>query len=238
MTTAATFNTPARIIANAMENAALLAEGETPTSEQYAKYLLRLNDLINYLVTFGLKLWTQVDTAIPLTAGKATYTIGPTGDVVQPKPLRVLQGYYLDSSAIQRPIFPISREEYMRLATTTQQGAITQFFVDKQQNQLAVSFWLVPDAQAATGSVHLLLQNQITNPISLSESLNFTNESFLALQWLLADQISTGQPAGVVQKCAAMAQMYKAQMEEWDVEDASTTFQIDVRGSYASGGFR
>lgn len=238
MTAPATFNSPARIIENAMENAVLLAEGDTPNSEQYAKYLVRLTDLINFWATQGLKLWTLTDLSVPLTAGQAKYTIGPSGNVVMPKPMREIQAYYLNSDSIRRPLYIISWDEYLRLSQVTQTGAINSVFVDKQQTQINVSCWLVPDADAATGTLHLLTQQQLTNPVTLTEALNFTSESFIALHWMLAAEICNSQPQAVIDRCTAMAATYRQALEAWDVEDAATQFQPDHRTAYGTNNFR
>lgn len=222
-----------------MEDAGLLQEGDEPSSEHYAKYLVRLYDLINFWQTqYGLKLWLQSDQSITLVAGTATYTLMPSGDVDITRPLRAPQGYYLDTSNNRRPIYPISREEYTRLSNTTTQGAISQYFVDKQIDRLSVSFWNVPNTSEATGTAHLIIQRQVTNPISLTETMEFPLEWMLALRWGLADDICTGQPQAIMDRCAARALTYRTALEDWDVEDASTYLQPDGMSGNRTGAFR
>lgn len=239
----ATFNTPLRVITYAMRNAGKLDQESEPNSSQYAENLNRLNDLINYEQTQGLKLWLDQDISIAapiLTAGTALYTLGPGGTVVLAgKPLRVLQGYYEDSSNNRRPIEPpLAREEYYRLSNVTTQGAITSYYVDKQQNTLNVYLWNTPDAEAATGTVHLIVQTQITQMISLTDALSFPQEWFLYLQWALAEQIATNQPTSIINRCEQMAARYRTALEAWDVEDASTRFVPDSRSMQYRGSFR
>jgi len=240
MTTPATFNTPDRIIRMAMVDAGYLQDGDDPTPEQYANYLNRLNDLINFWQTQGLKLWLQYDLSIPLTSGQGTYTIGPGGSVDMVKPLRVIDnGYYLDTQGIKRPLLMISRDEYTRLSSVTEQGALNSYFVDKQALQLVVHFWLVPDTTAAAnGTAHVTIQKQVTNVTTLTESMNFPQEWFLALRWGLADDICTGQPLAIMQRCASKAEFYRLALEAWDVEDASTRFHPDSRSMHHGGAFR
>jgi hypothetical protein len=211
-----------------MKDAGLLAEGDDPTPEQFAEHLGRLQDMVNVWQTKGIKLWLQLDQAITLTAGLATYTFGPAGTTVMTKPTRIIDdGYYLDANSNRRPIRLISRNEYNLLSNPTTQGPINSYWVDKQQTQLSVKFWLIPDTQAALGTAHLILQQQVTNPINLVETLNFPLEWFMALRWGLADEICTGQPSAIVQRCAQRALYYMTILEDWDVEDASTRFTPD-----------
>ena len=242
MTSPINFNTPARCITLAMRDAGLLQEGDEPNSDQYAEYGQRLNDVINYLQTQGLKLWTQEDLTLPLVAGQMTYTIGTGGNVNITKPLRVLQGYYNDMSSptapVRRPIYPVSWQEWLSLSTITTQGAISQYFVDKQQSMLNVSFWNVPDAfNASNGTAQLLVQQQITNFVGITDTMNFPQEWFLALRWNLADELCTGQPQAVQARCQQRAMQFRTALEDWDVEDASTFFKPDSRSGQGKSRF-
>jgi hypothetical protein len=155
------------------------------------------------------------------------------------KPLRIQQGYYLDQFQIRRPIYPLSWDEWLRLSTVYQTGPLTQFFVDKQQTSLNVYTWLIPDTTAATGTMHLLTQQQVTNPINLTETMNFPDEWGAALVWGLADEICTGQPQAIMDRCLQRSAQYRMMLEDWDVEDAPTSFAPDQRmGAYSRGGFQ
>lgn len=227
-------NTPFRIIRFAMLDAGLLEQGQNPNSDDLADYFVRLNEMVNLWQTQGLKLWLNTDTSVPLIAGTATYSLGSLGV----KPLRVIQGYYLDSSNNRRPIEGISRDEYTRLSNVSQQGQINSYFVDKQQNTLNVTFWLTPDTDAATGTAHLITQQPVNNPIQLDETVNFPQEWFIALHWGLSAEIVTGQPTAIVNRCETKAAVYRTMLEDWDVEDPATRFTIDQQMSYRTGAFR
>ena len=222
-----------------MKDAGKLQEGQIPNSEQFAEYSMRLNDVINTLQTQGLRLWTQTDQSVTLVSGTRDYTMKSGGSVNITRPTRVLQGYYLDSSSNRRPIYPISWDEWLRLSTTTTEGAISQYFVQKQVAQLTVSFWLTPDDEAATGTAHLLIQQQITNFTGLYDTIDFPPEWMLTLRWNLAADICAGQPETVMNRCEQKAQFYRNLLDGWDVEDTSTRFAPDsqVMSGYASRSF-
>ena len=241
MTTAASFATPDRIIRYAMVDAGTLQRGDDPGSDLIAEYTNRLNDLINLWGTQGLKLWTLTDQSITLTSGTQAYTLGPGGSIITTKPLRAIQGYYIDSSNNRRPIYPLSWDEWLRLSNVTNTGPISQFFIDKQLANLVVRFWLTPDATAATGTAHLLLPQQITNFTCVTDTMNFPQEWFLALRWGLADEICSGQPQATMNRCSERAAMFRQALEAWDVEDAPTRMQPDTQGGgwgYGASRFR
>ena len=239
MTSPANFSTPYRIVTNAYQDAGLVRAGTNLNSDQLANGMMRLTDLINMWQTTGLKLWTQVDQSITLVAGQQTYTFGPSGTINMAKPLRALQGYYLDSTGDnRRPIYPLAWNDWLNLSIITSQGQINSYFVDKQLSLLSVKFWLIPDAEAATGTAHLLLQQQVTNFTGLTDTIDFPVEWLMALRWGLADDLSTGQPDSIQQKCKGNATMYRSALDDWDVEDAPTSFQPDMRLGQGYGKFR
>lgn len=226
-----------RIIRDGARDACLLQDGDDPSSEQYANWLNRLNDVLMYEQTQGLKLFLLTDLAIPLVANQPTYVIGPGGDVNMVKPLRVISGYYLDQDNNQRPLDPLSWDEYTRLSRTTEIGSINSYFVNKQTLSLNVSFWNNPDVQAATGVAHLITQLQQTGVVQLTDTVLIPVEWAAWAHWALADEICNGQPDKVQEKCAQKVTFYRAALQDWDVEDADTSFQPDSRQFQNAGRF-
>lgn len=229
------------ILNDAYFDAGYTEEGQDVNSEQSANGMRRLNKLVNYLQTKGLKLWVQTDFALQaptLQAGVSLYTLGPAGTVVMTKPRRVIEAYFTDgSSQVRRPLISMSRNEWDTLATISTQGTITGYFPDKQQLTLNINLWMVPNANQATGIVHLILDQQIANFAQLNDSMQFPPEWQLALEWGLADQISAGQPKAIIELCKFNADKYITELEDWDVEDPSTRFTPDSRSLFVSRRF-
>lgn len=246
MTTPSTIMTAYGIICDAMRDVGKLRPGDSPDSEILTDYTRRLNKLINYYMTQGLKLWliqsqklTLVSPISPLV-GVPLYSLGPTGTVVIPKPLRVISATYVDIMNNSRPLIALSYpDEYSRLSNTTQPGSINSYAVNKQQSTLNVYLWNPPTAfEATNGSVILQIEQAVINFTGITDQMNFPIEWGLLLEWGLADQISTGQPISVIARTAAMAKKYQDAFEDWDVEDADTMFQPDTRASQQTGKFR
>ena len=244
------FNSVYRVIKTAMQKAAFLASGAEPDSDDYAEYMPVLADLFNAYQTFGLKLWLQEDLSFPVIAGQNIYQIGLncTNQVdgtffTWPRPPRVLEAYWEYTFTgvtgnVRYPLICLSRQEYDYLSTTTQQGNISNYFIDKQQKFTNIFLWLTPDAFfAEQGVCHVLAQVDVNHPVSLTDGLNFPKEWFAALYWGLADEISQGQPIAVQQKCQQKAAYWKGALENWDVEDASTLFAPDQRAAYTGSRF-
>lgn len=228
-----------QIIQDAMRDAGKLGLGQEPNSEELAEGKRRLNKYVNYLQTQGLKLFVQEDFSLQapilqqgIGGQNNPYTFGPNGMIVMSKPRRIIEAYYEDSSHVRRPLIQASRMEWDTLSTTTGQGTITQFFVDKQLLTLNLYLWLVPDALSSQGIVHCIIDQQIPNFSSVTDIMAFPPEWALTLEWGLAHQISTGQPQAVVDRCKENWMYYEQELLDWDVEDASTRFEPDQRGQY------
>lgn len=232
-------NTSYGIINDAMVDAGYLHEGSEANSEQLATYMRRLCDLINLWQTQGLKLFLQELVNVPLTVGQVQYVIGPTGPaVMMAKPQRVLQAYVTDTSNIRRPLTVLSRDEFTRLSQISgNNGTISSYFVDKQAEVLNVNFWNPPDSTEVLNTATLLVQTMAPNPINLEADTLFPQEWRIALRWGLADDICTGQPQAIMDRCAQRSIAYRQMLEDWDVEDAPTSFGMDSRFYQGSGRF-
>lgn len=228
--------TVANIITDAMVDAGLLLEGATPSSDQYSKYIRRLNDLIHLWQTQGLKLWLERDIPITLTAGTTNYVVTSGGL----KTMRVKQAYWAGADGVkQQDVNVISREEYSSLSKFPSGGAVTAVFPEKLLTSLKVWPWQIPDASAALGVLHLIAQVQVTSFAASTDDLtiSFPQEWSIALRWGLADEICTGQPQEIMQRCAQKAAAFRGALEDWDTEDASTRFEPRM-DQYAPSRFR
>lgn len=228
------------IITDAMVDAGLLQEGSRPNSEQLAVNMRRLNDIVNLWQTQGLKLFLQEDVTVPLSVGVTLYSLGPTGTVTMPRPPRILQGYITEVvSNVRRPLVLISRDEWERLSQVTgNNGQINSFMVDKQAINTNLNVWPPPDSVEVANTATFLMQVQAPNPIFLTDSIGFPQEWRIALRWGLADDISTGQPQAIMDRCQTRALGYRQALENWDVEDAPTMFNVDSRFYSHAGRFR
>jgi hypothetical protein len=231
-------NTVYGIINDAMHDAGLLQEGEAPNSEQLSVYMRRLCDIINLWQLGGVKLFLLEEITIPLVAGQNTYTLNNSVGVFPVKNMRVEQGRVI-SPPPQKDLRTINAISWQQWNTLQQsEGAVTGYFVDRRVNSLVVKFWNTPNAAEAVNSVVLLVRKQADNPFNLESDVTFPQEWRIALRWGLADDICTGQPQAIMDRCQERAMMYKAQLEDWDVESAETTFAPNLQGSYPTGGFR
>lgn len=235
----ATSNTAYGIIADAYHDAGMLAETVEPNSDQLIKGLRYLCDVINYVQLKGVKLFLTSEVTVDLVTGTASYTVNPTVGLVPTKHLSVLQGYVQETNS-RRPLIQVSHKEWMELPTALVpvNGTVTKFWVDKQTTSMLVYFWPSPDATDAAFNAIMLVRGQAVNPINLEANVSFPQEWRLSLRWLLADELCTGQPAEIMNRCRGKAKEYREALEDFDVEDGSVTFSADISQAYGGSSFR
>jgi hypothetical protein len=217
------FHTAERIIRHAMLDSGRLQLGAEASVEALQDARDRLADLIYAAQVSGIKLWLQNLRTVTLVAEQVSY------DFEDPRELRVINGWYVLTAGNRRELGQRAWQSFHSLGDLTQTGTPTEFFVNKQAGKITVTFWLIPNAQAATeGHVELLCQTQPTAPVELSDEIGFPKEWYLYLRWGLADDLTSGQHQSIVDKCAKKAQQYKELLEDWDVEDGPTHIEPDL----------
>lgn len=221
--------TASAIITKAYQDAQKLSRFATLSADQQADGLDRLNDIINLWQTQGLKLFLETETVVTLVAGQQLYTLMPGGSVSMARPLEVKEASYWSPDDNSRPLIIISRQEWTALSNRTAEGSVNQIFVEKLYDRMNIYVWNIPDTTAAEGTLHVVLRNQATNPATIGASILFPPEWAIALRWGLADELASGMPDSVQQRCQVRAQAYRQALEDWDVENVETYFQPDQR---------
>lgn len=231
-----TQGTAGYIIFEAMFEAGKLGRGQEPQSEDYAIWLNRLRSMSTHWMTQGIKLFTWTDFSIIITASKAQYLFGPgVTDLNIPLPMKVTQSYYIDLTGNQRPLTLLTWDDWTRLSNKTQNGAPNSYFVDRQPSVMNFWVWLSPDVFTVTnGTIHVVLNNQITQPTQITDKTGFPPEWELGLIWGLADEKCGGAPTDVQTRCQQRAMYYKEQLENFDVEEGGVQIQPDARGTMSS----
>jgi hypothetical protein len=230
MTAPVDLYTPDRLIKQALRDCGRLQFGSTPTSEQVDDAQSRLHDIINTWQTQGLKLWLNSIVTLTLVADQISYTIGPAASPATLKSARILAGWYVSSTGSRRPLHPLSWTDYNSLGNHATSGAVNSYFVDKQLLNLVIKLWSPPNTAAATGTVELLRQEQAVAWTEVDEDVAFPVEWFQALRWGLADELCSGQPQLIMERCERKANMYRQLLEDWDVEDVPTRVTPDMGG--------
>jgi len=160
------------LIVDAMKGVGILSagSGETPTAEEANDGLKTLNDLLERMSLDGLFLYGEVNQTFTLVPGQATRTIGPTGQFVSARPVRVVSAY-CTVNGVDFPIDIIGQEEYncRNLKTQTQDIVEELLYVNTFPDG-TLTFWPVP--QSAVPLV-LTLETPLTQIANLATAINY-----------------------------------------------------------------
>jgi len=107
---------------------------------QMQRAVMELNLALTRFNTMpGQNLWTIDLQTIPLVQGSATYAIPAETRMILSAFIR-----YGTNPALDRYMFPISRDEYAAISTKTTQGFPSQYWFDRLISP-TITFYLVPD---------------------------------------------------------------------------------------------
>ena len=207
----------------------VVGAGDNPSPSDYQNCAEALNLYIKQLQTKGLPLWKVEDLQVPMVAGQTTYTLGPTGNVVTDRPLRVVMAFIRSSTGNDTTLQVISRQEYMQQGYKPSQGVPNQCYYDTQLTNGVLYVYNTPID--STYTIHLQVQlpiSDITGPTSVPE---FPNEWYNLLKFGLADQVAMeyGVSSSIRQELAMRSKMMLEEMLDWSQEEASTMFMPETR---------
>lgn len=233
-----TFNmTRDDIIEASLRTLGVLDLGSTPDAATVKSASNILNMMLKDWETDGIKLWTTTQVLVPYVPGQVTYTIGPdpSNDVQTDKPLRLIQAFLRNNSmspAVDIPMIIISNQEYNFLGSKFSTGTTNSVFYKPLRDHGELKVFLAPDVNTASNYLlHLNVQRPIYDINKANEDFDFPSEWFQALRWGLASEmvfdfgLSDARASLIIQR----AQQYKDRLMAWDVEYASTFFQVDQR---------
>jgi len=132
----------------ALRKLGVMAQGQTPTTEEYRDATEALNNLTAQFQTMGMPLWGRKSLVIPMVADQASYTIGVGLAVNAAFPLKVIQAWTEPTAGGGRqPLEAIAVYDYNILPTTTQQsGTPSQYSYQPNINYGVFRLWPAPDA--------------------------------------------------------------------------------------------
>ena len=219
MTTSSTYSyqlTRNEIIQSALRKLGVLAEGQTPSAQNYADGSMALNTVISQLRAVGMPLWARSEYTFTPTTN--TYTIGTGMTLSTPFPVKLLQAFRTDTGA-KIPLEIVAREDFNILPTSSNGSPIKinyQSFV----NYGTISLWPTP-ASTNTATVTLVYQRPYQYFTTSTETADFPEEWYNAIIYHLAVRLAPewGVPLPDRQMLMQEAKMY--------TEDAAMVGQED-----------
>ena len=230
MATSGTYNfqmTRDDLILAALRKTGAYGALDTPTPSDMTFCAQALNVLLKELPVNGDLLHCRQDVAVPLVAGQATYNLSTiTGETL---PMRILDAYLRDASGNDVTLMLISRFDYDMLGRKGSQGVPNQLIYDPQVGAGIVTLYNVP--ADSTHTLHVLIQRQLMDVNVSTDNVDFPQQAFRMLIWMLADEISLEYQTPVEDRAeiSAKAAAYKERLFDSNVEQASVYFTASER---------
>lgn len=185
--------TAQEVISAAYQKLLVIPLGGTPSTGQNAFGLARLQTFLASWRQYGLTTWARKTQTFPLTAGKQDYSLGTGGDVVMPRPVRILGAYITADSDV--PIAEISKAEYFQLSDKATPGQPSQFWFEPTLAMANLTLWPVTDQSDATCTIDY---HAPLDTMALSDTLDIPDEWLSAVEnnFSLYLAPGTGRTAG------------------------------------------
>lgn len=182
-----------------------LAEGETPSSETAADALSAMNQMLDSWSTERLSVYATQDQTFTWPANTSNRTLGPTGNFVGTRPIRVDDStYFVDTSNSQSfPIKLLNEDQYNAIALKSNTSTYPQYmWVNMVMPNISMTLYPVPTMALA---FHIVSVLELTQPALLATTLSIPPGYLRAFRYNLACEIAAEfgvEPPPTVQRIA------------------------------------
>jgi hypothetical protein len=187
MTTSNTFTvqyTRDQLLTAAMRKLGVLADGQTPSANNYSDGTMCLNMAVSMYRALGMTLWTRAYYPFSTTEGTSSYNIG-TGQVFgTPYPLKVLQ-LYRDQDGT-RIDMDIEADYNFNQLPVSSSGVPIKATYQPKNNYGVLQLWPTPDSSASSSTFTLVYQKPFQYFISSTDTADFPEEWYTPLVYQTA----------------------------------------------------
>ena len=222
------------IIKGALRKIGVVAQGESPTSDQITEASFALNLMVKAWEADGMPLWALRTTAIPLTDGVNAYNIGITKTVNTDKPLKVIQAWIRDTTSnVDVPMRILTKQEYSILGNKTTSGKPIQIYYEPLSDYGILHVFPTPSSiDAANNQIYITYQKPYDDFSISTDVPDFPQEWYNAVVYGLAVQLAPeyGLPIDQRRVLAQEALDIKLIAMSFGTEEGSLYMQVENRG--------
>ena len=185
------------LVRGALRKIGAIATGETPSADEMNDGIDSLNDLLETWSLENLLLYANANLVVTCVGGQIRYAIGPTGDWVGPRPIRI-NGAFCTVNGVDFSINTVGKDQYDQIAIKYQPGDIVeQLYYENDSPNGSVYLFPVPTTNIQLSLDTDRILTMITNP---AQAINFPPGYYIALQHTLATMLAPdyGRPVDPV----------------------------------------
>lgn len=137
--------TAGELVKSSLKLVGAIGVGETPTATELNDGLSALNDLLEIWSIQNLAVYGSADISFNSIANQGTYTIGPTGQWVTDRPVRINDDPFCTVGGVDFPIDIIGQQDYDLIGLKLQGQQIPErmLFINDSPNG-RITLWPVP----------------------------------------------------------------------------------------------
>lgn len=186
-----TTKTALDLITGALRKLGQYAPGETLSAADANDALDTFNGMLDLMSNEQMAVYSNTETIITLTPGKATYSVGLTGDIPIERPLRIVRMYSRltsTGSTVDFPCQQVAVEQYASIGLKNQPGPWAKVgFYNPSYPLAELILWPVPSQSV---EFHLWTETVLSSLLTLNTPLNMPRGYFLGLQYPLAELLA------------------------------------------------
>ena len=197
--------TTTELINGALRLLGVLAEGETPSADTSNDALTAMRQMIDSWQTEDLMIFSTQDQVFNWPASTAARSLGPTGDFIGNRPVLVDDStYFRDSGTnVSYGIKIINQQQYNGIAVKTVTSTYPQvLWINMEFPNITMTVYPVPTRELEW---HIISYDELTNPVTLSDTLAFPPGYLRAFRYNLAMEFAPEfgvEPSAQVQRIA------------------------------------
>ncbi len=210
------------IIESALRKLGVLAEGQTPSTQNYSDGAMALNTVVAQLKAIGMPLWARSEYTFTPTTN--SYTIGTGMTLGTTFPVRLLQAFRTENGA-KIPMDLVAREDFNILPTNST-GTPLKVNYQPYINYGVISLWPTP-LSTNTATITLVYQRPFQYFTASTHTMDFPEEWYNAIIYHLAVRLAPewGVPLPDRQMLMQEAKTYTEDALMTGQEDASLFLQ-------------
>lgn len=219
------------VINGALRKLSVLSGGSSAQAWEITNAAEALNAMIKGFYADGMPLWAIKEYTFPTVASVGTYNIGNGQTLATPMPLKVVQGYRIETSGASNiPLNVYNHYDYNLLPVNATSGEPVNMFYQPFSTYGVIKLW--PTPIDATTTITIVYQRPFEDMVTSTDDFDFpsywTEALIYGLAWRLSGEY--GVPIMDRQNLQKEAEFFHQQALSFGTEEGSLFFQPDSTG--------
>lgn len=173
--------TAREVITHALRMIGVVSIHEDASGEDATFAMRHLNLMLKGWQHSGPHIFRQTEGSVALVASTASYALSP-------RPYRVIDARYRDTSSRDLPMLELTRADYYDMPLKTSTGIPTSWYFDPQRSTGTLYVWPVP-ASVTTETIRYTYQRAFEDVDDLANDIDVPNEHLELVAYSLADRL-------------------------------------------------